>query len=715
MLNKVPIKNLVRSVGSKVAGFVSALPTLKVDELLSTPPVVHRDSNLHFAFDTEFVGSIPLTLAVQGPATLSRSAIDVSGNGLVVGGNVFVSCTGAGPVSFSINSPFFAAPVLATTSCTGDVTITIIDPATNLEVPAVIPLGGTLRVFITLTPAAPAPLRLHAFSNQPQVISVSQEKISYSTGLTQREITLISPVDGQIGLATITITPESFNTYEIVSFNVRVVGSMSASVSSDCQASNLQNEVVLSLSPAAPGVTTVTVSAGNGVGLSTSTLVIPNGQNQATFTVSGGNIGTTTLSFRTDFYGDLDFQYVNFGGVNTNQPANVLQGAVNKVTLTLVPTNGASYSLNLIATNAKTNPSSPIVFTAGRNTQVIEVIGTNAGEASITYFGASLCNRTDVFQVGASVVCTVGYTADSTAQRCAACPGNPVDSVTGLVLSVTNSCNNRGVCTYSNCFTNKARCTCQNSFFGPSCEFDTASPLPVVRGSLSSTALELSVPDVTVTSTPAIFNFPANVINRNQQPANVFIAPYLREFPFAGAVDPKLTTPSETFSTDAGFIIEVTCSDNTPISDSFLLPVSITTSFDETEISQKELVNLELFYWTGKIWTNSQLLCPSDSRGYNFDLSTHVVTTQICKPGIYNYFIASEVQPAPNTGINDPDQIDPSELSGGRPFEPAGALTGFQLDPPTVQPTTLPAPNSAASLSFSVLVLAVSMVLFLFF
>lgn len=85
-------------------------------------------------------------------------------------------------------------------------------------------LGDSLEVTLTLSPAPQIPIRLDVISSLPDIIKVSHARITFNKGQTQGVITLESPPDGKIGIATIIVTPEKPGLYLPITFDILVQG-----------------------------------------------------------------------------------------------------------------------------------------------------------------------------------------------------------------------------------------------------------------------------------------------------------------------------------------------------------------------------------------------------------------------------------------------------------------------------------------------------------
>jgi len=565
--------------------------------------------------------------------------------------------------------------------------------------PAVLKLGETITLRVTISPLATAPLRLKVLSTLPQVITPSHDKLFFSTDQTVREISLVSPVNGVIGTTSIFVSADLPGTYATVSANVLVQGSISA-VAPACVSVNDQNKFTVTIKPPAPTSVSLTASISTGT-VSPSVLVIPNGQSTGTFTVTGGSIlANSAITISNNLYGSYVLNFANKGGFSTTLPSSFIAGAPQNVVLRKFPSNAVA-NVGVVSSNLHISPSGNLTFSSGVSSQTLEFSAIASGPAKVTYYADNFCNHTDSFLVGAGPVCPVGNTADFTGAQCVPCPGNRIDPRTGIVIEFTNSCNLRGECTYSRTVALTATCQCDSPFYGPACEYSPSSQVPITTTVYNGAAKTITVPNVDDTTAPMSVSFPASMLSNSLLPVTVYITPYDRDYPFPGAVDPVATAPIDTIPTDISFNLQLASSDNTKVpQNTALAPITISVVFDFDEIPENLANRAQLRYWNGTAWLDATSLCADPVK--NFDYSTHTFTTTVCRQGLYAVFLIPPTNSGAGTGRSNVANPDLALISGGRPEGATTGVTGYAPRPPTGPHFTLGADNRSSASSLNV-------------
>lgn len=658
-----------------------------------------------------FYGALPLQISVSGPASASTSSVLLSNRG-VISTPVLFSCINTGVAKIQVSSPFISAPLSLVATCYGSITVQFFSPTDVLKLKPLTPevsLDGELEAVITLNPPAPYPIRLAVQSSLPSIARPSADRISFTTGASSRQITIISPLNGAIGISTFFVVAEQPGSYGVLTFNFTVQGSMSLTVPSCIDAAVL-NVFTVTINPPSLGSVQIALASTNGL-LSEAILTIPNGLSSGTFTLTGGRASPATISLRSSIYAPLDSSFLIKAGLKFSGPSNVLQGAPQNLSLTLIPNPPTSFQVSFTTSNVAVSPSSPLAFLPGKATQSLQLVAGSTGAASVTFSGSNFCSSTFSFNVGSSVLCGQGYSPDSTGKACALCPGN---SVSGNAVVVTNSCSNFGSCSFSSCFSNTARCVCPSSAFGTACEFSTK--IQVTAVSLTAIAVVANVPGFSQTIGAATLQVPANTIPKAQQIGTLYIAPLNLLNPFPGQIDPSTSNPTNTFSTEIGFSASAGCSDNTPITGNFFSSPTITIPVDPSVYSPTQLSQFTLYYWNGLKWRHASSLCTITT---TFDITTNTITTNICQSGIYNFFLDPPPQAPANTGNSNQINPPPTDISGGHPMEGTTGITGVQPPAgpgPYFPPNTNYNPsNNASPLSFSFAVLLASVLASLLF
>ncbi len=246
--------------------------------------------------------------------------------------------------------------------------------------------GGSQRVALTLTPAAPTGgLTVNLSSDNPSVANTILPTVFFPQGSSSISVaingltggtTLIHANAPNVPDATLSVTVGTPGVN--LPANVTVAPGQSVPFPIMISPAAPSGGVTVSLSTNDPTIATISPSAFIQEGQ-----VSPATQPQLT----GVNFGTTTVTGTAPGYGSA-IQSVKVGSALAFTPPNtsLLAGATGNLTLTLsspAPANGLS--INLVSSNSGVaTVAGPVVINAGETSVQVPVTGVNAGQAVIT-------------------------------------------------------------------------------------------------------------------------------------------------------------------------------------------------------------------------------------------------------------------------------------------------------------------------------------------
>jgi len=224
-------------------------------------------------------------------------------------------------------------------------------------------------------------------------------------------------------------------------------------------------------------------------------------------------------------------------------------------------------------------------------------------------------------------------------------------------------CSGNGDCSFSLFSHLLARCTCDEGFFGPLCDFSgSASDYPGVEiVPFDSTGVRIVSTKLPLTFT-STFSVPPNLLQDGFSGEGVaYIIPYSSDSINANFVNPYVVTPvvagDEVTVLGTGFTLEVSAWDNTYVK-SLVPPVLARFVFHPLKVSQSDFLEATLCYFDNDAgsWVPATSVCAAQYRFYTADLLSLTYTTNLCRAGQYQFFV---IEPEPyHRVIVDPQPDD---------------------------------------------------------
>jgi len=585
----------------------------------------------------------------------------------------------------------------------------------SVQADSILSLGNTIEATFILNPAPEIPIRLDIVSTTPSIIYPSHKTITFNRGEKRGTVTLESPQDGQIGVATILVTPEKLGFYRPLSFTVTVQGYATLVQLDDCVAASLPAEFEIDLWPPAPDDQVFIINSSNGL-VSNNTFTFTTGDLSGVFTFTGRTIGNSSITISSALYESYTLHFPTLGRILSDADRQAIQGAPERVNVTVFPTpTGANtVPIDVITSNAEIIPSPS--FSVGALGEVIEVRPQFFGFSNVTYTSPGYCPLSDFYTVAEAPVCSLSSEANILGTKCYPCPGIFTDY--NYYLPTTRVCLGQGTCGYTHCFTDRVTCSCEADYVGYACQWNTIFQAFEFDSSvLDESPFVLNIFPSTLTG-PLELSAPGNLINETLQPGLAIAAPY----PFYGAVDPDDDPPMQAEYTGLTFYWENTCYENALVTSNFTAPVEAKFPMDPNVYSNQDLLEVQLCLWnsTSEKWVDSIDGCTG--AGFDVQRSTDLYTftfnTFICQPGQYALFVIPISSPVPNTGNTNnphPGAEDVSDtfflISTG--WQPAPPLPlpivagDYDPSPPLNNPFGTGSPASTLLVSFGVVLLAI--------
>jgi len=592
------------------------------------------------AFSTTYPSTSSTTMLI----TSSTSNVIVSPTTVTYTANnspdISIDCIALGPVELTFTVPNFGVVDTVRFFCSG--LINVINPPINV-------LRGTeFELDVTLSPTPVESVNLIVESLSP-LITPGSERIVFGIEQSLSNEIFFVP-EGNIGEAEILFRSRSLRDYngpncDNFSFKINVQGSLSSTINGQQIGTGETISVTINVDIPTTFDQIITISSLSGIAPQNITLPARHERVTFDFTVTSDAFTDGCITYSSQFYQTVTecFEIAGvFSVPDLIDPINVF--TVESFTLVVNPV--ASFGDLIVSVTTTDNISvfSTITIPFHESSELFQVDGLEAGNAWIEFQASGYITKKIFFDV-VDIQCDESDEILSlTGFECLTCPR-------------TNDivCSNNGICSTSLIAIESARCICNDDFFGPQCEFtdDSIPPLQVEHFGISGLVFTTEVIPSTYLTTITI---PDSLIQDGSSGMGSFyIQPFDPENPFLGSFDPATTMlpipdmeDKESHILPIGFNFDVTASDNTLIT-TLTRPVEFFFEFDRTVISQKEFIQMELYYWMSGEWVPASTICPLQFHFEKDDLIHLTTRTNLCRSGQYQFF---QIAPIPAHAIS---------------------------------------------------------------
>jgi len=519
--------------------------------------------------------------------------------------------------------------------------------------------GNTFELILELYPTPVQRVEVLIDSLSPLVIPGAERSVF---GIEQDVTNAIFyvPSGGDVGTAQIIFRSRSSRDYigpncEDLIVTIDVQGEITAIVP-ETLGKQKTYTITLEISPTPLVDTEIFVSSFSIDGPSSITFPVGQGTQEYTFTVTGEAGDEACIDFSGTYYQTTRSCFTVLGSIFTDLPSEINTFAVESFTVTLSPGAPAGgVTVHLSASENLQLPSS-LFFAEGVTHESFQIVGIDflIGDAFVDFTAEGYAPLHVDLQV-IEVVCDDDFsTISRDGTHCLPCP---TPGVYGF------PCNFVGECVYSDFAFETARCVCPEDYFGAECQFNFYSDVfSVLFDYPGSVVIDRNLPLVLSAS----FSIPPGLVqdgaggegtlfiqslNTNED-GNYY---YVDAESYAPRIEGDVVTPIET-----GFSISVAASsDNTGLT-IFRPPIQSRFTFHPLKISQRDFLQLVLYYYDEESsqWVTSLSVCSAQYRFTNRDLLALSYSTNICRAGQYQFYVAEpepyhqvEVDPQPDDAV----------------------------------------------------------------
>jgi len=499
--------------------------------------------------------------------------------------------------------------------------------------------GQTFEFILQLYPAPVKTVEILTESSSPLLIP-GAERTWFGIEQDVANAIFYVPAGGDVGPANIIFRSRTKRDYsgpdcQDLSITVNVQGEISSNVSSVVgKGLTYQFEVVIS--PPALYHTMISIDT-LGQGQAPSSVNIEVGQNYAVFdfTVTSDSGTQGCIQFEGTYYEATQACYTVIGSITTTIPENVNTFAVETYSVSITPAAPAGGVAMTLTSSANVQVTPSLFFEEGDSYETFQIVGvdTLVGPAWVEFSAPGYETLRVQFNVY-EVDCAIGYTISQDGNTCLNCPG----AVYGA------QCSYAGECSYSLFSHLLARCTCNDGYFGPICEF-TGEPsdypnVDIVPIDSTGTVITTKKLPLTFSST---FSVPPGLLQDGFSGQGVvYIIPYSE----GAFINPYEVAPSvegdEVTVLGTGFTLEVSAWDNTYVQ-TLRPPILARFVFHPLKVSQGDFLEAVLYYFDADAgsWVPATSVCSAQYRFVTADLLTLTYSTNLCRAGQYQFFVVA--------------------------------------------------------------------------
>lgn len=510
-----------------------------------------------------------------------------------------------------------------------------------MNAPTVVSRGSEFELDITLDPTPVEPVNLIVESSN-NLVTPGSERVIFGVEQSLANEAFYVP-DANVGQAELIFRSRSLRDYsgpncEPLAIYIDVQGELSTNLDGAVIGTTRTVPVTVFLHPPAAETIVVDIET-NGFGTAPGSVTLNRRDSSVTFdfTVTAAAFTPNAcVTFSTAYYASTTACFDIAGIFSSNIDDTLNTYSVESFTVTANPPADYEELVVDITTTSNVNANDFAYIQPFEDTAEFQIDSLTTGRGWIEFSAPGYITERYDFTIIEVDCDDDNQVISQSGFLCLNCP-----STNGVV------CSNHGECLYSFFASELARCVCDDGWFGPQCQF-SGEPSNLMIVDFTRNGIFFTTQLIPATYSTEI-TIPFGLLQDGENGMGVFyLQAYNPDHPFYGAIDPLANPPTVENSIveqlPSGFNFDIVSYDNTEVG-TLDLPISYFFEFDRRVISQRDIIQIALYYWApGVGWIPNSEVCPDNYVFEQSDILAYTYRTNICHTGQYQFFI---VRPDP--------------------------------------------------------------------